>query len=86
MNCCETDVPTLLPEQVCDICGSKENIESRQLEVTSCGGTEMEKIGYYRQSNLCKICKEQGWSLLNDTADFGRISYFNSKNPEFKRV
>lgn len=73
-------IPEVWPNQSCDICNLKKDVKSKQIPITTCGLSGVILTGQYRQSNLCKSCQKKGWILLHDTADFGRIRYWNKKS------
>ncbi len=77
-------IPETIP-QPCHICESKESVQSRQVEVFISGARKTAMIGAWCQSNLCKVCKENGWLLLNDEEN-GKLVYKNHKTKEIKNV
>lgn len=82
MEGCWSGVPPIWPDKPCDICESKSNVESVQVEVRQ-GGC-VKAFSSHSQSNLCKDCKEKGWIIFGKADVSGRISYFNHKSQEFK--
>ena len=75
-------IPPVIPDQPCDVCGSKTNVESGQVEVTDspCCKSSFSHI----QSNLCKSCKEQGWVIFGRASLNGRITYYKAHGREFR--
>lgn len=77
----------------CDICDSKRKVESLQIPIVSWGLCGCFKTGKYRQSNLCKRCKSDGWFLFNETilshtvlSHTEGLTYLNKKKENFKVV
>lgn len=80
-------IPFVFPDQPCHICGSKENVKSKQVPITSCAMTHEVKTGMYVQSNVCKKCELEGWKLLGKTAFWGDLTYCNLRGKiQFKNV
>ena len=76
-------IPGPFHGEPCDLCKSKENVESVMIEISQ--SACIKSVLSHMQSNLCKACKEKGWILFGKANIGSGVTYYNLNPPhEFK--